>query len=577
MLECVRYRFLRNVHCQKKQSTAQTRLDYPMETYKQKVKNRVRNEVLTYAIRALTTKRTNSTIASPTQLHDVALNVLREYPQSNIVYSLKDDTVKRWEKFYQASIGSKKRSELRIAYLCGPEPNNDLEVMLKSGVLPENIWAFENDENCFGSAKQQVLSSKYPYLKIVKRNIKEFFQTTSIVFDIIYLDFCSTLIDKNNIETITTLFDCHVLAPLGVLITNFSLSEIKQNVDTYKKIVSFTSNYLYHKEWLEVGYRQPGFFSEGAISSGFSCPECDEKCLSIISEDKTDELRKDCFPFNRTVLKKTEEYYGQCITRFLMDIPSTIIPSQRLFGFQNVTSSILGENKELKTLFDNYIKDYYGPDGVFSLEKLYEMLCDDNDWTGKTIYNLKTKYYNTFDNLLSSINISSKKYETDKLIKHLFLHELLVFENGSDNCFIKTPLFELNKHWSKATKTGYHFCDVFLFHQILEVLLAQIAVPYFPKIDQIKRWTYKAKEHRMFTDLFVFDQARYIMDWLPTPEMISDLNFDLQVELSIRFLLDAFAKNNYCYLTNLFFGCNVIPCTDQNVKFLSKRKHLFSR
>lgn len=548
-----------------------------METYKQKVKNRVRNEALTSAIRALTTKRTCSTIASPTQLHDVAMGILREYPKNKVVYSLKDDTVKRWEKFYRASIGSKKRTELRIAYLCGPEPNNDLEVMLKSGVLPENIWAFENDSNCFKRAKQEILSSKYPYLKIVKRSIKEFFQTTSIVFDIVYLDFCSTLIDEKNVEIVTALFNYHVLAPLGVLITNFSLSEKQQNINTYKKIVSFSSNYLYRKECLEVGYRQSGIVSEGAMSSGFSCPECYKKCSSVVSDDKTGELQKDCLPFTRLVLKKTEEFYGQCITRFLMDIPTTIIPSQRLFGNPTVTSSILGQYKELKALFDNYIKSYYKTDRDRSLENTYEMLSDDNDWTGKTMYDLHMNYNNSFDRFLMSINISSKKNRFVELIEQLFQYELFVFENGSNNDIIKTSLAKFNKQWSKTIKTKYHFCDIFLFHQILEVLLAQISVPYFPKIDQIKRWTYKAKEHKMFTDLIVFDQARYIMDWLPTPEMISDLNFDLQVELSIRFLLDAFAKNNHYYLTNLFFGCNVLPCTDQNLKILSKRKHVISR
>ena len=161
-----------------------------METYKQNCKQKVRNEALRYAIRALTTERFSSTIAAPTQVSNIANAVEREFLETDVMLGLKDETIKRWEKFYKATVGTKKRFELKIAYLCGPEPENDLEIMLQNGVIAENIWAFEKDSSCFENAKRKILLSKYPYLKIVKRDIKAFFQTTNIVFDIIYLDFC---------------------------------------------------------------------------------------------------------------------------------------------------------------------------------------------------------------------------------------------------------------------------------------------------------------------------------------------------------------------------------------------------
>ena len=546
-----------------------------METYNQDCKKRVRKEALTYAIRILTTKRFSSTIAAPTQLRTIANAVEREFIETNVMLGLKDETIKRWEKFYKATVGTKKRSEIRIAYLCGPEPENDLDIMLKNGVLPENIWAFENDNNCFECAKSKIISSKNPYLKIVKRDIKSFFQTSHIVFDIIYLDFCSTLLNKDNIDVLTTLFNCHALSPLGVLITNFSYSNVSEDTNTYKKIQSFVSHYLYHKSFLESEYKTSGNIQEGPISLGFSCPECNSKCYSNMKKEIPDEMRDFCVPFSKRVKKKTEEYYGQCITRFLMDLPSSIIPSQRLFSSDESIKNIFGKKTDLQKCLEKYIQEDYLPDNTkLSLENIYAFLCDNEDWTGKIMYDIYTNCQKELNVFLQKINISNKKNEINEMIKNMFLLELLIYENSKNIDEQKTTFSDFAKKWRSVIKTEFSFCDVFMFHQILEVLLAQITVPYFCKIDKTRRWTYKAKQHKMFTDLLVFDQARYIIDWLPTPEMISEYNFDLQVELSIRYLLDAFSKNNFYFLTHLFCGCNVVSRTSENSPELLKRKHL---
>jgi len=548
-----------------------------METYKQNCKQRIRKEALRYAIRALTTERLFSTIAAPTQILNIANAVEREFLETNIMFGLKDETIKRWEKFYKANVGAKKRFELKIAYLCGPEPENDLEIMLQNGVIAENIWAFESNSRCFENAKYQILLSKYPYLKIVKRDIKAFFQTTNIVFDIIYLDFCSTLLQ--NVDVLTTLFDCHVLSPLGVLITNFSFSDKKEDVQTYNKTQSFVSNYLYYKGFIEAEYRQFGDMVEGPMSQGFSCPECNEICRTgVYSGDAPEEMQEFCNPFSSTVKKKTAEYYGQCITRFLMDLPSSIIPSQRLFINSDTLKNIFGKRSSLQACFEKFIKEFYKPDDSnISVENLCGFLVDDDNWTGKTMYDLYMNYGGTFNDFLQQINISNKKNEINNMIKNLLLFELLIYKNADGVGEHETSFGDFCKNWRNVIKTEYSFCDVFLFHQILEVLLAQIVVPYYCNVGKTKRWTYRAKQHKMFTDLFIYDQARYIFDWLPTPEMISNLNFDLQIELSIRYLLDAFSKNNFYFLSHLFCGCNVVQRTDENTPTLSKRKHIFSK
>ena len=101
---------------------------------------------------------------------------------------------------------------------------------------------------------------------------------------------------------------------------------------------------------------------------------------------------------------------------------------------------------------------------------------------------------------------------------------------------------------------------------MIELFIAQYTVPYYPNIEKVKRWTYKAREHQMFTDLIVYDQARYLMDWLPTPEMLTAKSFDIQLELSIRYILDAFAKNNYYYLTNSLYLSAIDGNSGQSVR-----------
>ncbi|MCD6184208.1 MAG: hypothetical protein J7K84_00230 [Deltaproteobacteria bacterium] len=44
----------------------------------------------------------------------------------------------------------KKPENLKVAYLSGPNPENDLRVFCEAGILPENIWAFESGD--FGDA-----------------------------------------------------------------------------------------------------------------------------------------------------------------------------------------------------------------------------------------------------------------------------------------------------------------------------------------------------------------------------------------------------------------------------------------
>lgn len=99
----------------------------------------------------------------------------------------------------------------------------------------------------------------------------------------------------------------------------------------------------------------------------------------------------------------------------------------------------------------------------------------------------------------------------------------------------------------------YPFCDLFLFHQVKEVLFRQLSVPYHVNIEQTQRWTYKAKDTQMYMDLFVLDECRYLYDWMPSFDMFYSGMQDIERQFSFRFILDAVAKHRMIYNNEFFF------------------------
>jgi hypothetical protein len=43
-----------------------------------------------------------------------------------------------------------------LSYLCGPEPLNDLHVLVELGVSPHNIWGVESNEAAYRSALKEL-------------------------------------------------------------------------------------------------------------------------------------------------------------------------------------------------------------------------------------------------------------------------------------------------------------------------------------------------------------------------------------------------------------------------------------
>ena len=197
-----------------------------MNSYRQPEKEGVvRKRVLSHAVRVLTTQRTESAIVQPRELRAVVeygLNTLEKMGRSDLRAGV-TELLETWLTWQTDCIQVKKPSDLKVIYLCGPEPLNDLRVLLRLGVNPYNVWGVESNEAAYQLALAQLAQSGIP-VKLHKGTLSSFFERVQETFDIAYLDTTGPVLGGSPLALAPTLevFRGSRLAPLSVLITNFA-------------------------------------------------------------------------------------------------------------------------------------------------------------------------------------------------------------------------------------------------------------------------------------------------------------------------------------------------------------------
>jgi hypothetical protein len=287
--------------------------------------------------RSITKNRFTSSIARKTYVRDIKNHFQNKGTVYDIEISslLTKEEILRWESFYESIIRRKKPSDLRIAYLSGPNPENDIEILVENGILPENIWAFESDNKIYSNAIMSALESKFSFVKIYKGRIENYLKILPFKFDIIYLDFCSTIGSDKTMSVIRDIFYYQKLETLGILITNFSLPNKKNpsNKEYREKLNLLSANYIYPKPFTENYTALGGGFRESA------------ECHGIEQEE-----------FLKIAKRNEETFYSQFITRLLYNLPSVIIPYQRLASNESLINLFFKNFKN--TSFDeDYCED----------------------------------------------------------------------------------------------------------------------------------------------------------------------------------------------------------------------------
>ena len=201
------------------------------EHYDQPEKRRARWLALSHAVESLTTRRDSSPVVTLDHFRRGIQFVCNSIEKTNqagyTCFPVPHEQVKEksrsFEELHASRVGKKRTGDLQVLFLCGPEPMNDLEVMMELGIRPENVWAVESDKEVFQQAVESLFVSGYG-IKIYRGSLQQFFEIVPQQFDIVYFDACGTLPSPKprTLDVLRQLFERQRLAPLSVLITNFS-------------------------------------------------------------------------------------------------------------------------------------------------------------------------------------------------------------------------------------------------------------------------------------------------------------------------------------------------------------------
>ena len=132
---------------------------------------------------------------------------------------------------------------------------------------------------------------------------------------------------------------------------------------------------------------------------------------------------------------------------------------------------------------------------------------------------------------------------------------------------------EIKKFYNEFSSQVYQFLDKPHPNLFLDVVFNQLNYPYHCVLQDIERYKYCAKKKWMYTDLLIYDECRYIYEWLPTIQQMETAFKNLSVQYVFRFALDGLVKQREKYNSDFFYQGSIITSNEE--KF--KRKEIMSR
>ena len=509
-----------------------------MTTYKQDIKDLSRELIWGHSINNLTFDRNESKV-----LNSEYINRLWDFAfedhliKHGIVKNANEKYLKDWHSFSNQTYSTKKPDELKVAYLCGPEPENDLLHLIKLGIRIENVYAFESEKDLYNSALVS-LKGTYPSLKIYHGKIDNYLKSSFVKFDIIYLDFTSSLFSRESkpYQTIITLFENQALSNLSCLITNTCYPDKSdENID-------FLTSYFHYQSFYEYLIHDStdldgrGRFVEDNFSYGIV--------------DKKD--------FRPYVDKNFEYAYSAFQTNFIINYSNHILPTSNV-----ITNPILFKRlfqtdskiiKEQLKIFEETEAVYLTPNNYSFYHFFNDLKAGSSKLENSWKEFIQRKEHNGFD--------------IDTIVKFFYMQLNAPTEGFmtllSDS--MKSSLPEIMKNIPDRISGSARglFCDVPMIHLWLELAINQLGYPYHHNTKMHKRFSYRAKEREMCVDIFTFDQCRSLYDWLPMIEYYGDDLKIIERQILTRSCIDAIAKHSLHILENQYFGAAIACINDRS-------------
>lgn len=487
-------------------------------TYKQETKNTVRHTIIRRAVEMLTAERSQACCVRRSYVRDVYdyFKDLVESHEQEEVRKIDISYIQEWENMHTNNLGGKHPEELSVCYLAGPEPENDFAEFVSMGIKPQNIWAFECERNTYLQALTSIDSTNFMQPKLIKTSIERFFEASPKTFDIVYIDACASLIsDQHALRCIASMFKYHRLSSPGILISNFAY--LDETAGTEKQqYIDIISRYNF-------------------IRNNRNVCLVDQKGTVVFNDGYEAEKKR--------VEENLEETYGDFVSAMICNTASISIPTVRFCNSNYLRSLSDTQPVQISSLqFQdvNTIKDN-------TLYKYLAMNCFLKQ-TSSSFEGISKA-----DKLISEISAPTSGYDLLSSCKKLY-------EIKSKGVDISPDLKDILAFFDKE-KSMYQFLDKpnrLLFY---DAVISQLSHPMHYVSDKALRLTYVAKKKRMFTDLMLFDECRYLYDWLPAIHQIPNAFSNPSWQYTFRFALDGLIKQRMNYNNEFFFQGSVVQKT----------------
>ena len=482
-------------------------------SYMQISKRIVRHKILFHAVDTLTRKRGEACCVSRNYVRKVYDYFTQTEDYSNNSEEAKKierSYITNWEHLHDSCIGKKNVEDLTVCYLCGPEPNNDFQELVDLGILPQNIWAFESVNKTYKLALESYDEGQFPQPRLLKQNIETFFKFTPKKFDIVYIDACGSVpSDQHALRCLTAIFRYSRLSSPGVVITNFSAPDaVNENVENYIELIS---TYLYFKHYSHEKHYD----------------------INHIFENEQYSL------LEKNIRNNFLKYYGDFISAAIRDIPSVFIPLQRLAEnpyFCQLISDINANNHE----YMNLIKQAHG-----------------NSISQFVIY---CEYLRKNRKLPDKIDLFLKEIEEKE---HTLIKGVVLLLQLKDEKNDKKEEMKLLRQCFSGNSSVYQFLDKPHSNLVIDAIINQLVYPMH--FCPWRNWRYKycAKIRDMFTDVSVYDECRYIYEWMPAVHQLASVLRNESWQYVFRFAMDGLIKSRQIFNNEFFYqGAVVSPSID---------------
>jgi hypothetical protein len=284
--------------------------------------------------------------------------------------------------------------------------------------------------------------------------------------------------------------------------------------------------------------------------------------------------------YSKFINKYLGLYYDKFITHFISAFAGEIIPMLQMASLSSVQHKYLltGQSlfDQLKTIRN------YEPKGD-SLESLlfdiphYALAVDAYpllNWANLVREKLpQTDALNVF--------LSSKR-KLASVEDAMYIGTLLKrFEesDGGYKTFIKEicspPFKEMLEKMDFFDREMRITCDIPMKNLFVELFYGLYGFPYLANTEKNLALKYKAKETTMYSNVFVFDQCRYLYDFLPTPDLWESFFKNFANQTIIRGCIDGI-RRNHIYLNSALFKWGFIEGISEKfmIADLDARKEL---